>query len=128
MMVVDYLIANRDRHESNIEVLVDRAGRARLAPIFDNGLSLLAPYAGNDELALAFEPLRPVGTTNFVGSRSLEENLELAAGVQGVGELREEDRGALLARLDQALPPAYLNKIWDIVWGRWRTYAELRAH
>lgn len=127
MMVVDYLVANRDRHESNVEVLVDRAGRARLAPIFDNGLSLLAPYAGNEELALAFEPLRPVGTTNFVGSRSLEENLSLAADVPGIGKLRKTDRGALLARLDQALPTAYLDKIWDIIWGRWQVYADLRA-
>lgn len=128
MMVVDYLIANRDRHASNIEVLVDRAGKARLAPIFDNGFSLLAPYADDEELALGFDPLRRVGTTNFVGSRSLEENLVLAAGAGGIGELRVEDRSQLLAGLDQALPVAYLDKIWDIVWGRWQRYAEIRVN
>ena len=46
MMLVDYLIANRDRHGSNIEVILSPDGSARLAPIFDNGLSFVAPFAG----------------------------------------------------------------------------------
>ena len=40
MLVVDYLILNRDRHGANIEVLRDTKRKTlRLAPIFDHGLS-----------------------------------------------------------------------------------------
>lgn len=128
MMLVDYLMTNRDRHDSNIEVLVDRSGAARLAPIFDTGLSLLAPFADREEMAMDFEPLSDVGTTNFVGSRSLERNLASALPLSEVGELREFDREELLANLDEALPQSYLAKIWEIIWGRWRHYEELRDH
>lgn len=128
MMVVDYLLANRDRHASNVEVLVSRDGSCRLAPIFDSGLSLLAPFAENEERALAFDPLAPVATTNFVGSSSLEENLELATQVPGIGTLCEDDRPTLLSGLEDVLPQTYLDKIWDIIWKRWQRYADLRAH
>jgi hypothetical protein len=43
--VADYLIANRDRLSSNTEVLFGPEGETRLAPVFDCGLSLTAPYA-----------------------------------------------------------------------------------
>jgi len=127
MMVVDYLLANRDRHSSNVEVLVARDGSRRLAPIFDTGFSLLAPYADNEERAMEFDPLAPVATTNFVGSRSLEENLKLARGATLGGDLAKDGRDVLLAGLDAALPNSYLEKIWDIIWERWQHYAVLRA-
>lgn len=42
MLVVDYLILNRDRHGANIEVLRNsRKKTFYLAPLFDHGLSLL---------------------------------------------------------------------------------------
>ena len=42
MLIVDYLILNRDRHGANIEVLRNsRKKTVRLAPLFDQGLSLL---------------------------------------------------------------------------------------
>jgi len=127
MMVVDYLIANRDRHASNIEVLVGPDGKPRLAPLFDSGLSLLAPCADDVERAGAFDPLRPVATANFVGSRSLEENLELAADAEGLGTLAESDRAFLFANLEEALPPIYYRKMWEIVWERWQRYADIRT-
>ena len=125
MMLVDYLIANRDRHASNIEVLIDRTGAARLAPLFDNGLSLLAPYGENWERIVAFEPLQQVATTNFVGSRSLEENLRAQAPVDVARPLAKDDRETLFAGLDQAVPTVLLDKMWDIIWNRWCWYASL---
>ena len=127
MMLVDYLVANRDRHSSNIEVLVSPDGHWRLAPVFDTGLSLVAPYANNEELVQRFDPLRPVGTTNFIGSRSLEENLETVLPIPGIRSLYECDKDQLLAGLDEVLPGVYLEKIWDIIWKRWRRYEAIRA-
>ena len=44
MLVVDYLILNRDRHGANMEVLRNgKARTVRLAPLFDHGLSLCFP-------------------------------------------------------------------------------------
>lgn len=128
MMLVDYLIVNRDRHSSNIEVLAKPNGDLRLAPIFDNGLSLLAPYAGREDLIEQFDPLKPVGTTNFIGSRSLEENVEKAAPVLGISELRETEKKNILMGLQEILSEVHLEKIWDIIWSRWQHYENLRNH
>ena len=39
MLVIDFLILNRDRHGANMEVLRSRTGKSyRLAPLFDQGL------------------------------------------------------------------------------------------
>ena len=58
MLIVDYLILNRDRHGANIEVLRNsRKKTVRLAPLFAHGLSLLrscpddAAAAGFDVMA-----------------------------------------------------------------------------
>lgn len=127
IFLVDYLVANRDRHSSNIEVLVDQNGRARLAPIFDTGFSLVAPYGRNVEMIKIFEPLRSVATTNFVGTRNLEENLKLALPIRLRKKLVEEDKKIILEGLDEALPKPCLEKIWEIIWARWRRFEEIRS-
>ena len=48
MLVVDYLILNRDRHRANVEVLRNSGTHTiRLAPLFDHGLSLLCSCASD---------------------------------------------------------------------------------
>lgn len=125
MMLVDYLVANRDRHSSNIEVLIAPDGTPRLAPLFDMGLSLLAPLAGNPDAIEEFDPLRRVATTNYLGSRSLEENLLNALPVPDISSLKEDDRELLLSGLDGAMDVGTLDKIWEIIWTRWCRYASL---
>lgn len=126
MMLVDYLVTNRDRHASNIEVVLDQRGMARLAPLFDQGLSLLAPYGDDEERIAGFAPLTSVATTNFVGSRSLEENLRDAMPIVLKGGLAEGDRERLLAGLEHAAPAMLLDKIWEVIWTRWRWYEGLK--
>lgn len=126
MMLVDYLVANRDRHSSNIEVLVARDGSRRLAPVFDTGFSLLAPLAGDEERIRAFDPLSDVATTNFIGSRSLEKNLSLVGRVSLARDLEGADCERILSGLGRVLPPYHLEKIWEIVWGRWKRYEKIR--
>lgn len=46
VFLLDYLICNRDRHGANVEVL-EKRGDYRLAPVFDNGLSLLFSCYGD---------------------------------------------------------------------------------
>ena len=55
MLIVDYLILNRDRHGANIEVLRNsRKKTIRLDPLFDHGLSLLCSCPG-DAAAAGFD-------------------------------------------------------------------------
>lgn len=125
MQLVDYLIANRDRHASNIEVIVGADGNPRLAPIFDNGLSFVVPLAGDEDAIASFDPLKRVATMNYVGSRFLETNLEAIAPVEGIQALTSCDRDFLFAGLEDAAGSKMLDKMWDIVWTRWNRYASL---
>lgn len=125
MMLVDFLIANRDRHGSNIEVIAGRNGDVRLAPIFDSGLSLLAPYGEDEERIAAFEPLCDVMTTNFLVERSLEANVRRVAPVAVARPLNHGDRDVLLAGLEDAASPVLLDAIWNVIWSRWRWYEEV---
>ena len=126
MMLADYLIANRDRHGANIEVLRGKDGTLRLAPLFDNGVSLVFSCYGDEEAAHAFDPLQDVRANNFIGTRSLEENLQFVPTDIKVGSLKETDHACLLAGLDDALPSAHLDAIWSIVWQRWQRWQNIR--
>ncbi|MCM1498052.1 MAG: hypothetical protein NC124_06250, partial [Clostridium sp.] len=74
VFLLDYLICNRDRHGANIEVL-EKKGIYRLAPLFDNGLSLLFSCYHDGEAMEQFDRLKDGPVNNFVGSISLFENL-----------------------------------------------------
>lgn len=51
LIVFDYLIDNYDRHMRNVELLSLEDGSVRLAPLFDNGSSLLADWVTEQDLA-----------------------------------------------------------------------------
>ncbi|MFM9276721.1 HipA domain-containing protein [Paenibacillus jiagnxiensis] len=51
LIVFDYLIDNYDRHMRNVELLSLEDGSVRLAPLFDNGSSLLADWVTQQDLA-----------------------------------------------------------------------------
>lgn len=125
MMLVDFLIANRDRHGANIEVLRSSDG-IRLAPLFDNGLSFIFSCYGDEARARAFDPMADVNANNFIGSRSLEENLRLFNVRPNVHPLAVSDQETLLKGLANILPQAHLDKIWEMIWERWLHYEGLR--
>lgn len=65
VLVVDFLILNRDRHGANMEVLRNpRQKTIRLAPLFDHGLSLLSrcesieDMLDDDMLTVKSKPMR----------------------------------------------------------------------
>lgn len=127
MLVVDFLILNRDRHGANMEVLRNpRLKSIRLAPLFDHGLSLLSRCdsiaAALQEDVLADKPVQC-----FVGSRSAWENLKLIPSDRfpQLNPLHEHDRNSLLEGLSEALEPQWLDKIWEMIWKRWQVYESL---
>ncbi len=127
MLVVDYLILNRDRHGANMEVLRNRYQKTvRLAPLFDHGVSLLSRCA--DETAMGREDVmadKPVQC--FVGSRSAWENLKLIPRdkLPRLNPLMEADKNILLDGLDDALDRRWLERIWEMIWRRWQSYESI---
>ena len=127
MLVVDFLILNRDRHGANIEVLQDRKTRTiRLAPLFDHGLSFIWSIKNNIESVNGFDALSDNPVQSFVGSNSTFENLNLIPcdKLPKLLPLVENDRERLFEDLDGILAKEYLDKIWEMIWKRWNYYED----
>lgn len=128
MLVVDFLILNRDRHGANIEVLRNRKNKTlRLAPLFDHGLSLIFNCM-EEEAVKAAHVMEDKPVQSFVGSRSAQENLKLIpSGREPVlWPLQESDREFIFEGLDTVLPQMWSDKIWEMIWKRWNYYEDFR--
>ena len=76
VFMLDYLVINDDRHGHNIEILYDRDNNIVPSPIFDNGRSLTYQYGNNVRLMQNWDYKSEITVNNFVGSLSLDKNLE----------------------------------------------------
>ena len=77
MLVVDFLIINRDRHGANIEVIRNKyTGDIGLAPLFDHGLSLVYS-CGTEKEVEEFDSMRDIPVQCYVGSKSAYNNLNI---------------------------------------------------
>ena len=124
MLVVDFLILNRDRHGANMEVLRNsRQKTIRMAPLFDHGLSLLSRCESTEAMLLE-DVLADKPVQCFVGSHSSRENLKLIPPDRRprLKALTPEDREVLLEGLSDALDTRWLNRIWEMIWKRWQEY------
>ena len=127
VMLVDYLIANRDRHGANIEVLQSNDGSLRLAPIFDNGLSFVFSCYDDEERARSFDALKDVNANNYLGTRSLKENLlRFVSRSLQLNTLGQEDVDDILLGMEPVLPQSHLDKIAEMIEKRWHVYEMLR--
>ena len=125
MLIVDYLILNRDRHGANIEVLRNSKNKTiRLAPLFDHGLSLLFSCHNLDEIDKV-DVLEDKPVQCFVGSKSALENLKLIDEYPKLNPLHEDDKKILFEDLDAALDKKWLDKIWEMIWQRWCIYEDI---
>ena len=126
MLVVDYLILNRDRHGANIEVLRNSKKKTfRLAPLFDHGLSLLCRCMDDSQVEV-FDVMEDKLCNNYIGSRSTWENLKLipADKMPVLNPLHESDREIIMEGLDGILSETLQDKIWDMIWKRWCVYED----
>lgn len=127
MLVVDYLILNRDRHGANIEILRDRRNHTiRPAPLFDHGLSLLFQCTQQNALCMA-DVMEDKPVQCFVGTKSARTNLELIPENRHplLQPLKDQDRVILFDGLETVLPPVWQDKIWEMIWKRWCGYEDL---
>ena len=126
MLVVDFLILNRDRHGANMEVLRNSRKRSlRLAPLFDHGLSLLFNCHSREEIA-GFDVMEDRPVQSWLGSRSAWENLKLIPEDQLplLNPLKESDRDVLLTDLDGVISAQMQQAIWNMIWKRWCAYED----
>lgn len=118
MLIFDFLVMQRDRHGKNIEIL-RKNGAYTFSPLFDNGLTFLAPYPSSDATSKArvldFDPLQDPPVNNYIGVRSLLQNLSLLQKPVVVNKLSKASKARLFYGLHLVLPEAYLDKIWEII-------------
>lgn len=126
MLVVDFLILNRDRHGANIEVLRNSARKTiRLAPLFDQGLSLVFPCHSEAEI-MEYNVMEDKPIQCFVGTRSAQDNLKLIPRdkLPKLQPLHENDDRILFEGLEGVLPDLWKEKIWNMIWTRWCYYED----
>ena len=127
MLVVDFLILNRDRHGANIEVLRNsRKKTIHLAPLFDHGLSLLF-NCRDDSAAAKYDVMDDKRVNNYIGSSSTWENLKLIPKdkLPKLNALKESDKVVLMHGLDGIISHPLQDKIWEMIWKRWCAYEDL---
>ncbi len=120
MLVVDFLILNRDRHGANIEVLRDNKKRTlRLAPLFDHGLSLI--LEDDDDKISAIDVWEDKRVQCCLGSSSVRENLDLipTGKFPELNRLQETDRQMIFRDLETVISPVLMEKTWEMIWRRW---------
>ena len=126
MLVVDYLILNRDRHGANIEVLRNSKKKTiRLAPLFDHGLSLLCSCP-DDAAVTIFDVMADKPCNNYIGSKSTWNNLSIIPKdkIPKLNSLHESDKQVLMEALDNVISQSLQDKIWEMIWKRWCAYED----
>lgn len=129
MFCIDYLIANRDRHGSNLEVLRNTIDNSvRMAPLFDQGVSLLFSTYGDEKQLEETDVMQDFPVNNYIGARSLQYNLSLIPDDLDlqINVLKSEDREYILRDIDQVLSGKHIDKIWEMIWKRWCHFEEIR--
>ena len=127
MLLVDFLILNRDRHGANIEILRNsRLKTYRPAPLFDHGLSLVCRCETESELN-AFDVMEDRRVQCYVASQSTRENLNLIphGALDHIQPLKETDRNDLFLDLENVLSKPWLDKIWEMIWKRWCAFEDI---
>ena len=124
MLVVDFIILNRDRHGANIEVLKNSKNKTiRIAPLFDHGLSLLSRCRNIEEIK-NYDVMEDKPVQSFVGSRSAKDNLCLIPKdkLPRLNKLNLTDKNIILDGLDGVISDELQNKVWDMIYNRWCYY------
>ena len=126
MLLLDYLILNRDRHGANIEILRNaRTGSVRPAPLFDHGLSLLFSCKTDAEV-LAYDVMEDKPVQCFVGGISAERNLELISHdrKKTLPEYDADLKDLLFEGMDAVISTVMKDQMWQMIKSRMEYYED----
>lgn len=129
MLVVDFLILNRDRHGANIEVLRNSKKKTiRLAPLFDHGLSLLFSLKDDLNRVSKFDILDDRKIQCYVGTNSAYDNLKLIPKdkLPNFQIPTEKELNTIFDDIDQILAGELVDKIREMIWRRLKFYEDFR--
>ena len=116
MLIADFITMQRDRHGANIEVL-EKDGKYEIAPLFDNGLTFFSPYPSYDERninrVVTYDLLNDIPVNNYIGERSLYENLYRLKKPVKVNSLFDDDIDDILRGIE--MPEEYLDAIHKMI-------------
>ena len=129
MLVVDFLILNRDRHGANIEVLRNAKKKTiRLAPLFDHGLSLLFSLKDDLSMAAQFDVLEDRKIQCYVGTNSAYDNLQLIPKdkLPDFQIPTEDELDTVFVDIDKILAGELVDKIREMIWRRLKFYEDFR--
>lgn len=121
MLVIDYLVLNRDRHGANMEVLRDHKNKGiRLAPLFDHGISLVCRCHNTDELN-KYDVLEDKRVQYFVGTDSVLQNVKMVPKefLKQLPKLKKKDLDSVFEGLEDAIGKEFVLKMREMVWKRW---------
>ncbi len=128
MLLIDYLILNRDRHGANIEVLRSRYKKEiRIAPLFDQGLSFVCRIHEVNELE-GYDVMENKQVQSFIGGRNSEDNLDLipASWWTKVSFPEKMDYNILFNGLEGILDDRYYEVIYQMIERRMENARSIR--
>ena len=120
-LYIDYLIDNRDRHGANMEILRSADKKSyRMAPLFDQGLSLVCRCHSVGELS-DFDVMADRRVQSFLGTGSTKDNLNLIKKQSLKRYIKKglPERDALFTDLYGILEDAYYDRIWEMITKRY---------
>lgn len=127
MLLIDYLITNRDRHGANIEVLRNRKEQSlRLAPLYDHGLSLA--FSCHDDKALAeYDIYGEKKVQCFLGTHSVLKNVGFIprSKRRSLPVFDERFRQKLFEGLEGIVTSVWMDTIWNMLTMRAKEYEDL---
>lgn len=130
MFLIDYLVVNRDRHGSNLEVLRDDEDESvRMAPLFDQGVSLLFSTYGNEKMIEKTDVMVDFMVNNYIGAKSLEYNLSLIPKNFDlkIHPLKRESKKLIFEGINEILSEKHIEKMWEMIWKRWCYFDQIRS-
>lgn len=131
MLIVDYLILNRDRHGANVEIIRSRTGHTVCpAPLFDHGLSFMFS-AHNDEEICAYDTDEEKKVQCFIGTCNSYDNLKLIPPDKliSLSDLLPDKEGMkklLFEGLEDIVTERFTDKILEMLIKRVQKYEKLR--
>ena len=132
MLLVDFLICNRDRHGANMEILRNSKEKSfRPAPLYDHGLSFLCRCLTKEE-AERFDVMEDKRVQSFIGNMngasSCFENLKYIplAFLQKLPFLTKDAVDFITEGTEELLPDGVFPKIREMLIERWNYIENLR--